>query len=235
MNETSPVWYALIDGQQVGPLSESELRDMIEDGQVGRDTLVWSEGMADWQPAKDCAAVADGFRDIPPGPRPGPVGVAPMVDGGPVAPASAGFAGYAGFWKRLAAFLIDWLVTMIGGAMVGFIFGILLTVQGLNDPAVLEGLGNILGIVIGWLYFAVMESSPTQGTLGKMALGIKVTDLQGRPIAFGKATGRHFGKIISGLILLIGFVMVAFTERKQGLHDIMAGCLVMNRETRDVA
>ncbi len=74
-----------------------------------------------------------------------------------------------------------------------------------------------------------MESSPTQATLGKMALGIKVTDLAGKRVGFGKATGRYFGKIISALILLIGFIMVAFTEKKQGLHDKMAGCLVVNK------
>jgi len=90
-------------------------------------------------------------------------------------------------------------------------------------------MGNILGIILGWVYFAIMESSSTQGTLGKMALGIKVTDLEGSRVGFGKATGRHFGKIISALILLIGFIMVAFTQKKQGLHDMMAGCLVVNK------
>ncbi|MER3416968.1 MAG: hypothetical protein C4297_12250 [Gemmataceae bacterium] len=74
-----------------------------------------------------------------------------------------------------------------------------------------------------------MESSRTQATLGKMALGITVTDLEGNRIGFGKATGRFFGKIISALIFYIGFVMAAFTEKKQGLHDMMAGCLVVNK------
>ena len=74
-----------------------------------------------------------------------------------------------------------------------------------------------------------MESSAYQGTVGKIFLGIKVTDLNGHKIGFGRATGRHFGKIISAIILFVGFIMVAFTKRKQGLHDIMAGCLVLNR------
>jgi uncharacterized RDD family membrane protein YckC len=59
-----------------------------------------------------------------------------------------------------------------------------------------------------------------------MALGLVVTDLDGQRISFGKASGRHFGKIISSLILCIGFIMAGFTERKQALHDIMAGTLV---------
>jgi len=136
---------------------------------------------------------------------------------------------YAGFWKRFAAAFIDGIITMIGGAVIGFIFGIIMVAGGTDDPDVLEGLGNILGFFLGWIYYSVMESSPSQGTLGKMALGIKVTDLEGNRVGFGKATGRYFGKIISCLILLIGFIMVAFTEKKQGLHDMMAGCLVVNK------
>ncbi len=80
-----------------------------------------------------------------------------------------------------------------------------------------------------WLYFALMESSGKCASLGKMALGIKVTDLNGNGISFGTATGRFFGKMISGVILYIGFIMAGFTEKKQALHDIMAGCLVVNK------
>ncbi|MGM0442437.1 MAG: RDD family protein [Elusimicrobiota bacterium] len=136
---------------------------------------------------------------------------------------------YAGFWKRVAAALIDALITMFGGFVIGFIFGIIMVAGGIKDPAVLRGMGNILGIILAWLYYAVMESSPTQGTLGKMALGIKVTDLDENRVSFGKASGRYFGKFISTIILFIGFIMVAFTQKKQGLHDIMAGCLVVNK------
>lgn len=87
----------------------------------------------------------------------------------------------------------------------------------------------VLQLVIAWLYEAFMTSSAKQATLGKMALGIKVTDLEGRQISFGRATGRHFGKMVSGLLLSIGYIMAAFTERKQALHDQMAGCLVVKK------
>jgi len=136
---------------------------------------------------------------------------------------------YAGFGKRFAAVFIDGIITMIGGVVIGVIFGIIMVVGGTDDPDVIEGLANILGIVLGWLYYSVMESSPTQGTLGKMALGIKVTDLEGKRVGFGKATGRHFGKIVSVLLLGIGFIMAAFTRKKQALHDMMANTLVVNR------
>lgn len=84
-----------------------------------------------------------------------------------------------------------------------------------------------LSVIIEWLYYALMESSARQATLGKMVLGIKVTGLNGERVSFGKATGRYFGKILSGLIIGIGYVMAGFTEKKQALHDILSGCLVV--------
>lgn len=132
---------------------------------------------------------------------------------------------YAGFWKRVAAIIIDSVIVWVGGFIIGFILGLIMFANGTSDPEVLEG----IGIIIGWVYFSVMESSPTQGTIGKMALGIKVTDFEGNRISFGRATGRHFGKIISAIIFGIGYIMVAFTEKKQGLHDKMADCLVVDK------
>ena len=81
--------------------------------------------------------------------------------------------------------------------------------------------------VAGWLYFALMESSAKGATLGKIALGLRVVDLNGNRIGFGRATGRYFGKLISGAILFLGYIMAAFTQQKQALHDIIAGCLVV--------
>ena len=89
------------------------------------------------------------------------------------------------------------------------------------------GVLALLTVAGSWLYEALMLSSPYQATLGKMIFGMKVTDLYGNRISFARATGRHFAKYISGpFTLLIGFFMVGFTERKQGLHDIIAGTLV---------
>lgn len=129
---------------------------------------------------------------------------------------------YGGFWRRFLASIIDAIITGIAGGILGFIFGIFL-----GSSKETEDIMNVLGLILGWLYFAIMESSEYQGTLGKMAIGMKVTDLEGNRISFARATGRHFGKIISAIILLIGFIMAGFTEKKQSLHDMMAGCLVV--------
>ena len=140
---------------------------------------------------------------------------------------------YAGFWIRFLAYFIDTLLMTLVLLPLGVAAGVLIVATGADQNGsmlALEGMFRIVSIFIGWLYFGILESSPWQATLGKKMLGLRVTDLNGGRISFGKATGRYFGKIVSGLILFIGFVMVAFTEKKQGLHDQMAGTLVVKGE-----
>jgi uncharacterized RDD family membrane protein YckC len=130
---------------------------------------------------------------------------------------------YAGFWRRVAAFIVDGLLLSVVTVPLTLAFG---GYDYQADPAAASS-ASTLSTVITWLYYALMESSAKQATVGKMALGIVVTDLEGRRIGFGRATGRHFAKILSALIIGIGFLMVAFTQRKQGLHDMLAGTLVV--------
>ena len=124
---------------------------------------------------------------------------------------------YASFGKRFLAALLD-------GVILGVINGLISAILGKNS-----GLASLVGILVAWLYYAIQESSAKQATLGKQALGIVVTDLEGKRIDFVKATIRYFSKILSTLILMIGYIMAAFTERKQALHDMIAGTLVVNR------
>ena len=129
-------------------------------------------------------------------------------------------AGYAGFWRRFVAVLIDGLIVSIVLIPLALVF---------NDPDQQRTIYSPISTVVNWLYFALMESSARQATLGKMALGIVVTDLEGNRIGFGRATGRYFAKILSALILLIGFIMAAFTAKKQALHDMIASTLVVKK------
>jgi len=94
-----------------------------------------------------------------------------------------------------------------------------------------QGLGFLLGTLIQWLWFTIAESSKWQATIGKKLVGLKVTDENGKRISFGKANGRYWSKIISTLILFIGFFMIAFTKKKQGLHDKIAGTLVVRENS----
>jgi Predicted membrane protein/domain len=144
---------------------------------------------------------------------------------------------YGGFWRRVVAYIIDSIVLNIALGILGAILGIgmmPMTALGANPDliggaVVLSSIG--LSFLLNWLYFAVLECSSWQATVGKLVMGLVVTDQGGERIGFGRATGRYFAKILSSLILLVGFIMVAFTERKQGLHDLIAGTLVY--ETRD--
>jgi uncharacterized RDD family membrane protein YckC len=156
-------------------------------------------------------------------------------------------APYAGFWLRLVAYLIDSAIVAVafgaivalavGGFGVRFFRGFVPRVydQPPNPLFPVAILGVILvllplTIVLTWLYFASMESSTHQGTLGKMALGLFVTDLQGRRVSFGRASGRFFAKFITGLIpFFIGYIMAGFTAKKQALHDMIASCLVLKK------
>jgi uncharacterized RDD family membrane protein YckC len=144
---------------------------------------------------------------------------------------------YAGFWLRLVASLIDAIfifIVILGavtvakgilGVPVGFAAGR----YGVRTLERGHAVIFLIIMVVPWLYWALMESSSHQATLGKMALGLKVTDLQGERISFGRATGRYFGKIVSEMILYIGFMMAGWTKRKQALHDLMAGTLVVRK------
>jgi uncharacterized RDD family membrane protein YckC/phage FluMu protein Com len=143
---------------------------------------------------------------------------------------------YADFGRRLLAYIIDQvLVGVVNfgvGLVLGVVFGALMAANGGQGEAamiILQLSSSLIGMMIGWLYEALMTSSANQATLGKMALGIIVTDLDGRRVSFGRATGRHFAKILSGCTLLIGYIIAAFTEKKQALHDLLAGTLVLRK------
>ena len=129
---------------------------------------------------------------------------------------------YAGFWMRVCALLIDSLVTSGGALAIGLVLS-----PGFLDNSDLDGGLSLVGFLGGMAYFGLMESSSKQATLGKMAMGLKVTDLDGQRIGLVKAINRNLGKIISYVLLGIGFFMAGFTKKKQGLHDKMVATLVV--------
>jgi uncharacterized RDD family membrane protein YckC len=123
---------------------------------------------------------------------------------------------YAGFWIRTGAYLIDAIILGVAGFIAGSVMA-----------AMVDGiLVQIFNLVIGVLYFALMEGSSYQGTLGKMAVGIRVGDQRGEQISAGNAIGRYFAKILSAILLCIGFLMVAWDDKSQGLHDKLANTYV---------
>jgi len=150
---------------------------------------------------------------------------------------------HGGFWLRFLAYLIDSVVMGLAVVVV-FVPVIFLTGLGavlsrihpeedLGDAGVFLIIGVIflaatVSLAVTWLYHAWMESSEWQATVGKKALGLVVTDMAGRRVSFGRATGRHFAKIVTNMVPgFIGYIMAGFTEKKQALHDMIAGCLML--------
>jgi uncharacterized RDD family membrane protein YckC len=248
-------WYYAQNNQQLGPVTLAALRSMVANGQVGAADLVWTQGMAQWTPARSVPEVGSvllggagaGHGGVG-NPVAAPTGYPPV--GG--APGQLGYGvgqtyyqqqytgyniEYAGFWLRFCAAFIDGIIIGIPFFILGFAVEAMYPStpgpRGMptqNPAAVGISLAlNLLQIVVSWLYYAYQESSPKQATLGKQAVGIKVTDLDGQPIGFGQATGRYFAKILSFCTIYIGFIMAAFTEKKQGLHDMIAGTLVVKK------
>lgn len=136
----------------------------------------------------------------------------------------------AGFWKRAIAIMIDTFVLVFLMFAVMFLLGFVVG-GALSDPDQLTRIsdfGMLINVVVVWLYFALQESGEQQATFGKKLMGIYVTDKEGNRLSFPRATIRYFAKYLSS-ILMIGFIMAAFTKEKQGLHDLIADTLVVNR------
>jgi uncharacterized RDD family membrane protein YckC len=186
-----------------------------------------------------CGRPIVGFRIAPPSPG----AAAARRTAGPSGMLAVSTTNYAGFWLRFVAALIDGILLGIPLSILALIViaGSLSTIRHTRDPmtimmTVLPQLGfiAIVYLLASWLYWGLMESSAWQATLGKKALGLYVTDLEGNRPTFGRVSGRFFaGRGISivpsigGLYYLVDCIMVGFTEKKQALHDMIASCLVL--------
>lgn len=235
-------WYYMdAAGTQVGPVEASDVRAALRANVIGREALAWHEGLPAWQPISQLGA-ALGLEDVATPPPP------PRNDGGPAAahdpyqPPGAGlvFRGrhagevvQAGFVRRWAALFIDQLVLAVPLVLIFLgIFGVIGLSPGEQaSPTEVAAVLLVypLYFLIAALYYGLQESSGAQATLGKRALGIKVVDMEGRRIGRGPAFGRWFAASLSYMTAYIGFLMAAFTERKQALHDYLAGTQVVDQ------
>ncbi|HEX7801524.1 MAG TPA: RDD family protein [Pseudoxanthomonas sp.] len=262
-------YYADAERQRQGPLSAQELAQRFHQGKLRLDTLVWRDGLAEWQPLRDFtdelalhqAPTETFFTPVEPA-----VAAAPASDTAPVFAAPAGTVGagspyappsaaltsdeafyaggevvYAGFWKRVAAYMIDAMVIGVATQIVqlvvmGVFFG--LNASSMSNPETMfasgAGILFVLGLYVVPLamnaaYYAAFHASSKQATLGKMAVGIKVVRTDGTRISLARGVGRFFATILSSLTLGIGFLMAAFTDRKQALHDMICDTLVVDK------
>lgn len=247
-------WYFAVGEQRQGPISAEELGARFQRGEIQPDTLVWREGMEGWRAVRDMAAELD--LAVPAhatsmampalesaSPYAAPSAQVPLQ----AAPVFGGDIVHAGFWKRFAASFIDGMVMMVVTLVVVMV-GVMLTggaaalsPQAFANDMMRGTLGltfilafYILPILAQAAYFTWMHASASQATLGKLAVGIKVARGNGEGLALGRSFGRwcayFFLNLVScGLTTLISAFTVGLTERKQGLHDMIADTLVVDR------
>ena len=267
-------YYADASRQRLGPIPAADLVRRFHQGLLRLDTLVWKEGLAEWQALRDFTqelalheAPAETFympaAAASPQPQPAPVrqddrqAEVPVFSSttpeSPYAPPQAVVASdeafhaggeviQAGFWKRAAAYFLDGVVVMIASqvvqmvVMIGF-FGMNLGAMTGDPQSLIASTGGMLMLASVYLlpllisvgYYGAFHASSKQATLGKMAVGIKVVRGDGRRISLGRAIARYFATLLSTVILGIGFLMAAFTQRKQALHDMVCDTLVVDR------
>ena len=205
-------WYYADGDNRVGPLEEAALDELIASGKVRPETLVWREGMPSWQPLR---VVRDSTM--------GPVAV---VRDSTMGPAAGHKVRYAGFWIRFAARCIDGVLLAMVNAVVKIPLTIMLGIGGGRSAGLvflpvaigLAGASVIISIGVGVLYEAYFVST-RGGTLGKLALGLRIVRADGGPVSGSLAVKRYFAQWLSALILLIGYIMAAFDDEKRALHD----------------
>ncbi|MCF7751671.1 RDD family protein [Bacillus subtilis subsp. subtilis] len=252
-------WYFADGQERQGPLTADEMRLRFQRAQISLATLVWREGFPQWKPLSEAVDelqlqnltgaaenLGNGFDlrgdysaiDNGTAPLPGTGGgthspyTAPAVAGGYAGSAvvSGGEVVYAGFWKRFASYFLDSIVVGVINIPVSLIFNGIGAVSGNETLAVVMSLvAMVASLGVGIAYYAGFHASAGGATLGKMAVGIKVVRGNGERLTLGRGVGRYFGFILSSLTLMIGFIMAAFTERKQALHDMICDTVVVDK------
>jgi uncharacterized RDD family membrane protein YckC len=252
-------WYYADAGRQVGPIEEAALDDLVKAGIVRDDTLVWREGMPNWQPH----VAARGVRPEPPPPPTVPAAETGFCsECGRSFPASQllnlgnaavcaqckpvylqrvreggqaiGARRYAGFWIRFVAFVIDAIIIGVVNIVLTIPLRLTSFVSLTSDPsaALSAGLGMIGISVLVSMALAIAYNAyflSTKGaTLGKQILGLKVIRSDGGPISVGRAIGRYFSQMVSGMILYIGFIIAGFDSEKRALHDYIVDTRVIH-------
>ena len=224
------------NGERFGPYSEDDIRQWLRDGTCRPDELGWYEGMTDWRPLGEL------FPDVrpepaaattPPPPEPPPFFAAVSDE---VVPE------YASFWTRVGAWVIDYLILMLPFTVVSMMMGLGAMMTQLlanfeNDQAAalaayaeaVRPVSFVL-VAVGFIYYTFFESSKWQATPGKMALRIRVTDTSGARLSLGRAAGRNAIRLVNVLSSIVPFafyIVTAFTQRRQGVHDLLAGTYVL--------
>lgn len=225
------------NGERFGPYTDDEIRQWLRDGTCRPDELGWYDGMVDWRPLGELfpderPSIADGVPPMPPSPPPF-MGVTDVA-----APE------YAGFWLRFGAWVIDYLILIVPFTAISLGMGLstiataFLEQMKTDQVAAFQAYAaamlpiTYVLMVIGYVYYTLFEASKWQATPGKMAVGIRVTDTDGQRISLARSAGRNAVRLTNVLrfpvpLPMICYVVAAFTQRKQGVHDLLARTYVL--------
>ena len=241
-------WYYADNKEPKGPFAEDEFAQLIQDGRVHPETLVWSDGMAEWKPYGSLAADTAGADQ--PAPQQESVcsvcglSFAPQdliqfetakvcanckplflqkLKEDAVVPMDMD---YAGFWIRFVAVFVDGILLSI--VNYGLYFGVLLGLrtQGETTMTIAQISVSIFQMLLSAGY-EIWMIGKYGATIGKMACKLKVVMADGSKLTYGRATGRYFSKILSQLILMIGYIMAGFDSEKRALHDMICNTRVI--------
>jgi uncharacterized RDD family membrane protein YckC len=254
-------WYYAEAGQQVGPIDDTQLEQLVQSGKVQSETLIWREGMANWQPynqvrppgqgagvgvspvgatvaagqavCAECGGVFSVQDTIAYGnarvcARCKPIFIQKLAEG---AKLNTGEMVYARFWTRFAAVFVDGVILGVVNAITGFVGGLAFA-SSLRTPTpsagflVFQIVLTLINLCIGITYETVLIGK-YGATLGKMACKIKVVTADGGKVSYPLALGRYFAKMLSAMILMIGYLMAAFDDEKRALHDRLCNTRVI--------
>lgn len=201
-------YFLLINGEQTGPYTQYDLMDMNLDIR----TMVWSPLSNDWQEMIDLPE----FSHL-------------LEDKGVYLPTKTNLAS---FWWRLLAYAIDYIVIIIVAVVMATAYYTIRAFLGhlYSEEEQNEGILNLFGIILMIFYHTIFEASKLRGSIGKIICKLCVVDVDGTQLSFLRAFGRNAGKILSGLIIGLGFLRILWDDSRQGWHDELARAYVIRRK-----
>lgn len=249
-------WYYAADGKQAGPVDEGEWDALVRSGAISGSTLVWREGMAEWRPYREVAPAPEVAIEAPAVPESLGADMGVCIECGKAFPREdmVHYSGawvcavckpvffqrvqegvalpnqleYAGFWIRVGASLIDWVILMLVDSVLSLAFG-MNPFGGAQLFGFLSlGLQSLVSMSLR-ISYETWFIGKFGATPGKMACGLRVVRPDGSGVSYWRAFGRYWGKFLSGLILCIGYLMVAFDDERRGLHDRLCDTRVIRQ------
>lgn len=226
------------NGERFGPYSDDDVRQGLRDGTYRPDELGWYDGMTDWRPLGELFPDA---RPMPGTAPPMPASPPPFLGVTDVAEPE-----YAGFWLRFGAWVIDYMILMVPFTIISLSMGLgpamtsFLAQMEHDKAAAMAAYAvairpiSVVLMILGFVYYVAFECSKWQATPGKLAVGIRVTDIQGGRLSVGRAAGRNAVRLLNlltALVPMVFYIVAAFTQRKQGVHDLMASTYVLMGRT----